>query len=523
MANIAIKENMEWPPINPLRWKVMEHSAWYSGDPNILANYYEQVAANNVFGLPFVVDKDLFWGRQLKNDIETAVHVPIAGDIASTSADLLFSEHPQIKVVEAHQENAPESAKVTQENLELMLNKSGFFRRIIETAETVAAVGGGFIKIAWDRELSEYPIPVVEQIDDALPHFKFGILTSVTFWKDIKVDDQNKKCYRLLETYNNDGSIIYQLFQGTMDRLGYEIDLNYLEETKGIQNITTNIKDILAVYIPNILPNRYFRGSFLGRSDYAGIEGMMASLDEVFSSWIKDIILAQAKVYIPESFLQKDERSGFKFNVDQLMYTQLDMDPTIEGDKITLQQFEIRAEQFEKTSLNLLDRIISSAGYSPQSFGLEIDGRAESGTALLVRERKSLSTKSKKESYWEPSLKKIIKLMLVVYKTLLKGKVDPNVEITTQFSDTITNDVSEISESLSKITQAVAASTETKVRILHPDWSEDEVQAEVSLILEENNMAPMEDPDKIGANFEFNEEEDSDDDEGQGEVDEGEE
>ena len=211
-----IYENMPFPPCDIKRWKMAEHSAWYSGDPTLLANYYNEMLTNNFMGLTHSLSWDLFWARQIKNESEIGLHVPIAGDIAALSADLLFSEPPVIKVVEAHEENTTQSYKDTQDILNIMLDESGFYRKILECAETCAAMGGGFIKIAWDEEISQFPIPVVEQIDNAIPTFKFGILTEVTFWKVIK--QEGKEVYRLFETYYKDGSIRYILNRGTCDK-----------------------------------------------------------------------------------------------------------------------------------------------------------------------------------------------------------------------------------------------------------------------------------------------------------------
>jgi len=114
-----------------------------------------------------------------------------------------------------------------------------------------------------------------------------------------------------------------------------------------------------------------------------------------------------------------------------------------------------------------------------------------------MRERKSMSTKRKKEAYWEYGLKQLVHLMLVVYKTQLGGKVEVDVEITTQFSDSFTNDLSETSSALSQLEAARAISTVTKVRMLHPDWSEAEVLAEADLIIQEHSIGAMMNPDDV--------------------------
>jgi hypothetical protein len=491
---VKIVENMEWPPMDFLHWKMAEHSAWYSGDAELLANFYTEYLSKNLQSFPYPMqNSESFWGRQIKNQGEIFVHVPMAGDIAETSANFLFAESPIVKVAQAHEQKAAQSYKDTQTGLDEMLMDSGFFPRILEGAETCAAIGGVFVKLAWDYEVSPYPIPVIVQADRAIPEFKFGFLTAVTFWKVVDADESGSKVYRLLERYEK-GLISYKLYLGTTSRLGREISLSAHDETKDLENIDT-IDELLAVYVPNVLPNRLDRSSYLGRSDYSGIEGLMDSLDEVFSSWVRDVALAQARIMLPEQFLDKSSGTG-RFNIDKMLYVKLDIDPTsITGNAITPQQFDIRAEAFEKTSLNLLDRIITSAGYSPQSFGLNIQGRAESGTALSMRERKSFSTKGKKENYWQFALKKLVRVMMMIYNDELNGTLDVDVDLNISFNDGITNNLGELSNSVKMISDAMAASTDTKVRLLHPDWDEEQITAEVDRIIEENNLGPAAPPD----------------------------
>jgi len=356
-------------------------------------------------------------------------------------------------------------------------------------------MGGSYIKLAWDTELSQYPLVVVEQIDNAIPIFKFGILTEVTFWRIIRQSQDGSKVHRLFETYAKNGTITYKLYFGTADKVGKEVEVNSIDEGEDYKDIQTQVNDLLCVYIPNMLPNRIDRTSCMGRSDYSGIEGLMDALDETYSSWMRDIAICQGKILIPADYMEKGS-NGFRYNLDKMVYVKMDVDPVaIEGNKVTPIQFEIRSEQFSQTCLNLLERIVSSAGYSPQSIGLRIEGRMESGTALRIMERKSFTTKNKKECYWELALKKLSKLMLALYKTELGGKVEADVTITTAFSDSISNDITETSAALQQIAQAMAASTETKVRLLHPEWAEPEIKTETDAIIKENGLMEVTEPD----------------------------
>jgi A118 family predicted phage portal protein len=459
-----------------------EHSAWYSGDPNQLASVFSQLVYTPT-------PKGRFWSKQLFEERRTMLHVPMAGDLSGTSADLLFSEPPKIKIPEAFDTNPLSDAKDAQKRIEEIADDGGLYNKLLESAETCSALGGVFIKPNWDTELSEVPVLSIAQADNALPFFKFGFLSSVMFWKTIEEDD-NGVVWRFCEMHEP-GVIYNGLYKGDSRQIGLRVGMDVHPATAGIQEvIETQIPGLLVRYVPNMQPNRRFRGTSLGQSDYSGSEGLMDALDEVYSSWMRDIRLGQARIMVPEYFLQRQSDGNKSFDVDKEVYTTFNIDPlTAQGMGITTSQFEIRTEQHKTTALELIDRIITNAGYSPSTFGLNIEGRAESGTALNIRERKTFLTKSKKERYWKSAIQDILYLMMLIDNIHLGNKSTPTEYYPlVEFQDSMYNDITQTSQTVSLLNTATAASIETKVRMIHPDWDMDQVNQEVAKIKEENGM-----------------------------------
>lgn len=487
-----ITENMQWPPMDLERYKMKEHSTWYSGEAELLANFYFDNDLQNYMNLNYGTrNNNRFWARQIKNQSNFFIHVPVANDIAETSSSFLFGESPIIRFG-----SDSEGMKDNQKLLDDMLTKSGFFKRLVEAAEVASAIGGVFIKAAWDSELSEWPIPVIAQCEQAFPEFKFGKLVKVSLVYEVSNDGST--VYRLEEKISK-GKIENVLYKGSADKLGNKCSLTECEATKDLE-ATVDTGDVMTcVYIPNLLPNKLNRQSQMGRSDLHGIETLMDALDEVFSAWMVDVQIARGKIHVPSGYVKElGENGKTTFNIDTMMYEELDVDPTSMTKVIEATQFEIRSAQFEQTCLNLLDRIITSAGYSPQSFGLNIAGRAESGTALNVRERKSFSTTNKKQSYWEDGLKDLIKAMCVIKQTFLGGNFTCDLDVNIAFSDGISNNLSEVSNSVKTLSDAKAISTDTKVRMVHPEWTDEQVQEEVERILNDESAGmPMDDPEDL--------------------------
>ena len=490
--NVVIKENMQWPPMNLERYKMKEHATWYSGEAELLANFYFDHELKNYMELNYGTrNSNKFWARQIKNGSSFFIHVPIANDIAETSSTFLFGESPIIRF-----NSDSEAMKEQQSNLDTMLTESGFFNKLVEGAEVASALGGVYMKVAWDSDLSEHPIPVVCQCDDAFPTFKFGKLEKVSFVHEVSNDGSS--VYRLVETISK-GKIENVLYKGSSSNLGTKANLSECDATNGLKDEVDTADVMTCVYIPNLLPNKLNRRSPQGRSDYQGQETLMDALDETFSAWMLDIQIARGKIHVPSGYVKQIGENGKKsFNIDTMMYEELDVDPTAMTKPIEATQFDIRSQQFEQTCLNLLDRIITSAGYSPQSFGLNIAGRAESGTALNVRERKSFGTTSKKQNYWEAPIKELVFAMCCIKNAFLGGKFNCDLKVNVAFMDSVSNNITEVSSSVKTLADAKAISTETKVRMVHPEWTDQQVEEEVERILNDESAGmPMANPEDL--------------------------
>src|SRR5690606_16035410 len=399
-------DNQPWPPEgwNDIYRKYAEWSAWYSGDPEQIARVYSSMVRTPT-------SRGHHWAREIRNERKVMLHVPIAGDIAETSADMLFSEVPDIRIPEAYEKNAPEDAKNAQNRLWQIIDDGGIHNRLLEAAETASALGGVLIGPVWDTDVASMPLLRVVQADAAIPEFRWGMLMAVTLWRVI--EDDGNDVWRHLERHEP-GVILHGLYRGTPDELGRRVPLTSHPATADLKEVVTlpaALQNTLAIrYVPSGRPHLRFRsdprGAYLGRSDYAGSEALMDALDEVYTPWQRDIRLGKARITVPELWLTKaDGSSVFRFDEDKEVYVGLDVDPTSESSiGPQFHQPAIRYQEHEATCLHYLERIISTAGYSPQSFGLDIEGRAESGTALRIRERKSLITSEKKRRHWEPAI-----------------------------------------------------------------------------------------------------------------------
>src|SRR5690625_2888342 len=96
---------------------IKEWAVWYSGDAERIWKFYNTRQGHG-----------RFWGNLDYKERQNAIHMPLAQDICSTSAGLLFSEPPRIET--------------DSERVHEFIDDSLLESRLIEAADMAAAWGG---------------------------------------------------------------------------------------------------------------------------------------------------------------------------------------------------------------------------------------------------------------------------------------------------------------------------------------------------------------------------------------------
>ncbi|TDD24997.1 phage portal protein [Actinomadura sp. KC06] len=501
--------NIAWPPehCGPINTQIAAWAAWYSGDAEQLAAIYAGDGSNSTAGRDFFASETggmkatarrvfdrvrrWFWGnRNPSGQPSNRLHVPIAGDIASASADLLFSEPPAIKA-----DDEPTQARLVE------LFDDGAHATLLEAAEISAALGGVYLRVCWDETtVPDRPWLGAVHPDAAVPEWSFSHLTAVTFWRVIKTD--KRTVVRHLERHEP-GVILHGVYEGTDEHLGMPVPFDAHEETAWLtehprltngNEIPTGLGNKLAaVYVPNMRPNRVWRNtsqaSALGRSDYAGVEALMDGLDLTYSSLIRDVELGKARLIVPQEYMTSHGKGqGASVDLDREVYEAVRTMGADEG-KIDLKevQFDIRVDEHEAVISGLKTTIVSSAGYSAATFGLDTEGSAMTATEVAAKSRRSLITRDRKTKYFGPGLADITEALLGVDAEMFGTAIQPQ-RPTIEWPDAISEDPKAVAERVELWGRAEAASTETRVRELHPDWDDPQVTEEVQRIRDESAM-----------------------------------
>jgi hypothetical protein len=522
--------NQAWPPapLANIRPKLEEWDAWYQGDPGVLTKVYtgrtstsgQTVRPSQLAGGVVGALSRFWWGRpvqDLTQQRRAQIHLPIAADLARVSADLLYSEPPRLTIGDEGAKPGQAEVKKSTPTQDRLLEyvDDGFHEVLATGAEVGAALGGRYHRVTWDQDILKRPFLTTVDADAAWPEFRWGRLVAVTFWH--VVADDGTRVRRHLERHELDsqgiGITLHGLYEGTKENLGRVMALADDPATAPLAPLVDadgaiiqgRTPGLAVAYVANQTPSRVWRsdpiGKNLGRSDYDQCEPFFDAADEAYSSLMRDVRLAKARLIVPSYMLESNGTGrGVSFNLDQEVYEGMNVPPSDDGarNEITPHQFDIRVEEHLAVIDDQVQRIIATAGYSAQTLSDGFEGGGTmTATEVQARERRSYLTRDRKIRHERPALLHLVRKMLTVDTTVFGTSELDGTELRVTFADTVQDSALVMAQTVQALETARAASTETKVRMMHPDWEPEQVQAEVALILKET-AGPLADPFAIG-------------------------
>lgn len=518
-----------WPPAE---WatafdQYAVNEAWWTGDQQALQEIYAAAGSGSSRG-----DNDathynkgdgtarrggvrgflsrMFNGRIVPTgEDRTRLHAPIGANLATLSADLLFSEAPTVRLYDA-------AGKVLKSPIQARLDKIGngeaARRTMIDGGEITAGLGASVLTAHWDREVADAPWMQVAPCDAATPEFIGGRLTAVnlyTTYPQMSAAGTLGKVYVHIERHEV-GKIIHGLAElsttGTitrfvpMDTIDATAHLVAIRGARGGDSVEapentvitdTGIERLTASWWRN-LPTRAHRKdaslALLGRADTEGAEQFLDAADEVWSSWMRDIKLARARLVVPEAYMDLTGPGlGGSFDDSREILTPVGIANLSGKDsQITAHQFLIRATEHAETLLALTREITQSAGYSLSSYGERSDAGGVTATEVVDRTTMTERTRDKKALHFKAAAVPLFEALLDLDRVHYRGQAVPEgAEIRIDFTELSQIDPEKEARVFTALRAANAVSTDTLVRMFHPDWEDKQIGEEIDRIREE--------------------------------------
>lgn len=495
-----------WPPArHTARYSRMGVcSVWYGGDPAQLSALYGGGRAEVQTRGWGERMRSWFWGKSDPTALDDKIHVGVAQQISTLSSELLFSEplgwEVQPNIAPGASEPTPEAkraAEITQARLDEILDAIGWDSILLAAGETGSALGSVGLRIAYDKRIPGITTPRISRVDadHIVPEYSFGILTAVTFWEIVK--KRGETVWYHLERHEP-GRIFHGLYEGVSGNLGRQVPLTDAGATEALADlvdeggsIPTGTDRLLAVSVPNVLPDPLDRASEVGRSDYTpAVISLFDAIDRAATSLMRDVEDGRSRLLIADYMLEtKGAGKGVGFDGDQHLFTKIRRAPSESGDDAPIDQvqFKIRVEEHLQTIEWLTKEALKEAGYNTDSEAGE-GAREMTATEYSGRAKRSLATRDKKLHHWRV-LEDLLTALLEMDAAHFGSGITP-LPVRMVIPETVQPSLAELAATAKALREAQAASIETVVRMIHSDWDQDQVDAEVAKILDEGAVDP---------------------------------
>lgn len=454
--------------------------------------------------------------------------VPIAREMARLSAALLFSEAPKITLpdeedkkrraraeqrqqardarnpfVQPAQESpndvASEGADAQgaqqkpvpkprqsrrQKLLEKLLDLNGIDAFLQDAAERVATEGVGAIRVIRDEDVAEgEPFLTFVPEDQIIWDIRHGraVVGAVAVWEYVPVnaDRPTREIFRMFEQHTP-GLIMRSVRKGTVNQIGNEIpESQWPEVWQGAKPVVETGLDVPTMIRWENVPG--------GHSDIAGLDALLDNLDEAES-----LMLDKGRKSIPVVFADR-KLANEKGEVDNeaIVLTGDENMGAAYGESIVktveTTQPELQTEAHVAWVDHVREMIVTHAGYSQASWGIGEEGRTDSGTALALRQARTLLTKAGKDRMAREAIRNAIAVALA-WMDGAQNTRDYRPEV--MLGAGLPEDPVEKSTVVVALKTAGLISERQAIRFLHPDWTEDQVDDELEQIEEEKGAPP---------------------------------
>jgi hypothetical protein len=418
------------------------------------------------------------WGEDRSGDRQYMVD-PLASRIVGAKADLIFGQDPTFTAAN----------EGDQDQLDGLIDANDLPSQLQHAERVCASEGEVWWKAYVDTE--QAPFPIIQWLSRAfvVPMFRGRTLLAAAFVSEL---DPLKKdeIWRLVEIHDRN-TVTHHLFKAgkSAKNIGDDVDLASHPDSEGLLDVWEHGLDQL---LCGRVVNDEGTDPAYGVSDYVGVRDLLYALNEATTIGVENARLtAKKRIVAPQRFL--DERGEFPAGVDVIVATETDQDPDKPGQGLVQVEWEFDAQALQVWTDDLESRILTRTRTAPVLVGRGAEN-AQTGPALRARLIDSVLDAHGKGRYWDDELPKCLRAAQRV-DALSKDEhglgnqwtapdEPPAIERTLPLPEDETEQANRIAVEVG----AELKSRKTAIEELHPDWTEEQVSAELKLIAEDNPL-----------------------------------
>ena len=387
-------------------------------------------------------------------------------------------------------------------------------------SDLVVPEGEGWFRIYTDRDVAEVPLLEWHSRASVAPLFigkKLLACALISVLEGPGRGGGRRAVHRHLEIHV-DGAVEHVLFRGTKQRIGETVPLDTHPETEELARTLGDGREQGAIWAHGLpmlmgrIVNKRGRRPSLGKSEFEAIKDQLLDLNEATTIGAENVRLtAKRRIVLPpnSSLLQQGGTDTTNYvdngegqlvpgpaparallGEDVILADPLDGELGRDSSPFKVLEYSYDAEALISHKRDLVETALTRVGLTPQWVGVRVDGDgfAASGTALRLRLIPTDKAGRGKARPWDRSLPRILSLMQQVDalpeteggfgRDWVAADQAPGVKR----ANPIPADEVEEAQIESTLVTSGIRSVETSVRAQHPEWSDDDVDAEVERI-----------------------------------------
>jgi hypothetical protein len=415
-------------------------------------------------------------------------HDPLPERIAHAYSDLLFGSEPTIEA----------SAKSDQQNMDDMCAENALTFELRRWVDWSVSEGEVWWRVYVDQDVSPWPILDAASRIDVVPLFRGRKVVACAFVSPIfeqmlRIENQViVEIWRHIEI-QTDGMSRNLLYKGTLGEIGRPMPLG-----SDPDGLTTDLPEEwvhgLDVMLAGRIPNKLGRDWRLGISEYMGVHDLLLDLNEARTIMAENArLVLKARMVVPANSIDESGKfdSGREIIIAETLDDSLDARKT--GPYAVL-EYTFHAEQLIEHKNELVVDILARCGLAEQFVASKGAATgAYTGTALRTRLIPTTMAAQGKGKIWDDAIPKILSAMAQVSE-LPKEKggcgiswKDSKTPPAFKRAKPLPDDENEIVQRHVMAVQGEIESIEQAILVMHPDWTQSQIDDEVEKIREDRS------------------------------------
>lgn len=258
--------------------------------------------------------------------------------------------------------------------------------------------------------------------------------------------------------------------------------------------IDTGAERATAVMVPNLDRSPQWRTDpylrYLGMSDVVKGGQVWHSLNLLWTDFMHEVDSAKAKLVVPEHYLRNNGPGrGMSYEWWRDVYTKPQSASADAEETIDRIQFDMRVQEYLDAIQATRLRAVSSAGWSNITFGLENASAQMTATEIRARSTRTIHTHKAKSRHARAGLGELLTAWLEM-DAQLNNYAPPERPVEVSLAEPVQATELDEATTLQTLRTSGLASVRYGVERLHPEWTPEQVEAEVRELAREGAAMP---------------------------------